>query len=62
MFSQLQREATAIVETCVQLSWYMRGGVSYDSLLLKTPGERQIIGDFVVNRMESQKGVMHPVY
>jgi len=40
----------------------MRGSVTYEEMLRRTPGEREIMSDFVKKRLESQKGAMAPVY
>ena len=61
-FSQLSRECKAIVHSAVELSWYMRGAIQYKDMLLLTPGEREIIRDFVSNHMETIKKHPYPVY
>lgn len=40
----------------------MRGGISYDELMFRTPGERDLISDFIDKRLEQEKGKHYQVY
>lgn len=60
--AQMQDEARMIIRNIVELVWYMRGGIQYDSMMLMTPGERQIVSDFIEKRMESVSKMSFPVY
>lgn len=58
----LEKTAESIIESAISLSYYMRGAISYDDMLERTPGERASIGKFVGERLDSEKDKMHPVY
>ena len=51
-----------IVETIIELVYFMRGAISYEEMMWRTPGERQRISQFIQKRLESQKGSMSPVF
>jgi len=40
---QLEREAKAFKEEAIRLSWFMRGGVTYEDAMCMSQDERQII-------------------
>lgn len=62
MFTRFQNEIQLVVDNVIELCWYMRGSISYEEMMFRTPGERQRILKFIENRMESQKKAMYPVY
>lgn len=47
MFVTLQSEARMIVQEIGRLAYFMKGGITYDSLLLTSHAERQIFRDIV---------------
>lgn len=62
MFSSLGREVDGLIRNAIELSYFMRGAIPYESMLLRTPGERQRIGDFVTDRLKSESKKSFPVY
>ena len=62
MFQRLTGEISGIVDSIIELCWFMRGSISYEEMMLRTPGERQMIGKFIEKRLESQKNSPHPIY
>ena len=62
MFQGLQRDIDGLLHNCIELSYFMRGAISYEEMLLRTPGERQRIGDFVENRIKTEVKNPHPNY
>ncbi len=62
MMSRLQGDVQTVVDNIIELSYFMRGAISYEEMMLRTPGERQRISKFVEKRLESQKNSMYPVY
>ncbi len=40
----------------------MRGGISYDDMMFRTPGERDLISGFIDRRLEQEKDKHNPVY
>ena len=58
IFSELdkmERDSRAIVEECLRLSWFMRGGVSYEDAMSLGFHEREIIGKIIKSHMETTK-------
>lgn len=62
LFQRLADDIDSIVNEVIELCYYMRGAVSYEEMMRRTPGERQRISSFIVKRLESQAKSMHPVY
>jgi len=55
-------EISGIVNSVVELTWYMRGGLQYHDALNLTPGERDSMRAFIDRRMEHIKDNSFPVY
>lgn len=51
----MDQEAAAIKENCIKLSWYMRGGITYDQTLMLSPDERRMISDLAKENIETTK-------
>jgi hypothetical protein len=51
----MDQEAAAIKENCIKLSWYMRGGITYDQILSLSPDERRMISDLAKENIETTK-------
>ncbi len=62
VFKSFGQETDMIVETIIELVYFMRGAISYEEMMWRTPGERQRISQFIQKRLESQKGSMSPVF
>ena len=61
--SKAQKEARLLIKHLAQLTFYMRGGVRYDDLLLnRTRAEREIMEEVIEENIKSQKGAMNLVY
>lgn len=62
MFKNLQKEVKDITKGVVELTYFMRGAVSYNEMMEMTPGERDIIKEFIDERLESEAQKPFPVY
>lgn len=51
----MDQEAAAIKENCFKLSWYMRGGITYDQTMMLSPQERKMISDLAKENIETTK-------
>lgn len=51
----MDQEAAAIKENCIKLSWYMRGGITYDQTLMLSPDERRMISELAKENIETTK-------
>jgi hypothetical protein len=62
LFQGLERDINGLLNNCIELSYFMRGAISYEEMMLRTPGERQRIGDFISNRLKVEVKKPYPVY
>lgn len=62
MFSYLEAAARELLTMNVQIAYFMRGSVQYEDLMWRTPVERQIMADFIKERLEAESKKMSPVY
>lgn len=62
MFNRLQSESTAIVQGVIELVYFMRGSVTYEEMMRRTPGERQLIDDFLKKRLKAESKNPTPNY
>lgn len=62
MFRRMERERRRIIKSIVQLSWFMRGGLQYPDMMRTSPIERELVNEFIVERLESEGKKMYPVY
>jgi len=58
----LEISAERTVESVISITYYMRGAITYEECMRRTPGEREAMVKFIQKRLESQKGSMNPVY
>lgn len=62
MFAQLGEQASNIVKHIIELVYFMRGGVTYEEMMNRTPGERHLIEEFINKRLEIEKKNPNPTY
>lgn len=62
MFREYQGNIRAIVDDVIEMAYYMRGAISYDEIMLMSPGERERVGRFIEKRLEQESKSPHPVY
>jgi len=62
MFGRLQREAQIILDSTIELTYFMRGAISYDDMLRRTYGERDRIAIFIEKRLKTEANRPHPQY
>lgn len=51
----LDKESRAIKEEALKMSWFMRGGLSYDDAMMLSQQEREIVGEIIKKNMETTK-------
>jgi hypothetical protein len=51
----MEKEANSIRQEAMQMSWYMRGGLTYDQALQLSVTERKIIGELIKSNLETTK-------
>ena len=52
---QMDQECNDIRQEALQLSWYMRGGLSYDHALQLSVAERKLINQLIKDNLETTK-------
>lgn len=52
---QLDQEANNIRSDSLRLAWYMRGGITYDQVLMLSPTEREMISKLAKENIETTK-------
>lgn len=57
MFKVLTASVKAIIKELVEISYFMKGGITYDSLFFKTPGEREIMTETIMENIKLEAGV-----
>ena len=62
MVKELKRASEMLIDECIQISYFMRGALTYEEALQRTPGERQRIGNFIEKRLEQEAKSPYPVY
>lgn len=62
MFNQFRGDVRNSIQSVIQLVYFMRGSVSYNEMMNMTHMEREMIGDFVSDRLEQESKRMNPVY
>jgi len=55
MVDQMDKETVSIRREAIQLSWYMRGGLTYDQALQLSVSERTLIGELIKENLETTK-------
>jgi hypothetical protein len=62
MFKTLQLTSKSIISEVIELVYFMRGSIQYDDMMFRTPGERDMIGEFVSSRLKDESKRPYPVY
>lgn len=55
LIESYEKQARAIKQEALKISWFMRGGISYDDAMFLSPQEREIITGIVKENMETTK-------
>lgn len=62
MFNQYRSDINDIIRSLIQLTYFMRGAISYSELMDKSHMERELIGEFIASRLEQESNRPYPVY
>jgi len=58
----MEVECAAIKKNALSLSWYMRGGVSYEDILNMSASERGQINEIITSNLETTKSSKLPFF
>ena len=62
MVDQMDKETADIRQEAIKLSWYMRGGISYEQALQLSSAERTTISDLIKENLETTKKTGLPFF
>lgn len=53
--SKMEKEAKALKSEAMKLSWFMRGGLSYDDAMILSVSERENLNKLIKDNLETTK-------
>lgn len=59
---RLDKNCDAIKDELIRLTWWMRGGISYNDAMLLSPKDKEIIVALVKENMEASKKSGTPIF
>ena len=59
---QLEKEAKAFKTEALKMSWYMRGGVTYEDVMMMSAFEKEEIAKIIKDNIETTKKSGLPFY
>jgi hypothetical protein len=62
MVDQMEQEADSIRQQSLKMSWYMRGGATYEDIMQMSFRERSMIGDLIKDNLETTKNSKLPFF
>ena len=62
LVDQMEKEANEIRQEALRMSWYMRGGLSYDDALSLSMAERKMVSDIIKDNLETTKKSQLPFF
>jgi hypothetical protein len=62
MIEGYEKESKAYKEEALRLSWWMRGGLSYDDAMMLSQTERDLIGKIIKENIETTKKSQMPFF
>lgn len=62
MFERLRKESRGLLKDAIQLAYFMRGAVQYRDIFSITPPERELMSEFIRERLEQEKDRPNPNY
>jgi len=55
MLEQMDKEVSNIRQEALRMSWYMRGGLTYDQAMALSLQERNLINDLIKEHLDTTK-------
>jgi hypothetical protein len=62
LIDQYEKDVNEIKKSALTMSWYMRGGVSYEDVLNMSAEERKAINDIIEQNLETTKKSQMPFF
>lgn len=58
----MEDESEGIRKSALTMSWYMRGGATYEDVLNMSTGERKAVNDIITDHMDITKKTQLPFF
>jgi hypothetical protein len=58
----MDREADELRRQGLKMSWYMRGGASYEDVMNMSHNERKMVGELIKDNLETTKSSKLPFF
>ena len=58
----MDKETNEIRQEAIKISWYMRGGITYDHALQLSVSERKTVSDLIKDNLETTKKTGLPFF
>jgi hypothetical protein len=58
----MEKEVASIKSDLLKMTWYMRGGLSYEEAMNLSQSERSIVGDIIKENLETTKKSRLPFF
>lgn len=52
LLDDMDKDSKAINKNVIEMCWYMRGGITYQEMIMMSPNDRKIIMDLIKGNME----------
>jgi len=62
MIDSMEKESNDIRQEALKMSWYMRGGLSYDQALCLSAAERTLVNNIIKENLETTKKTQLPFF
>ena len=62
LVDSMDREAESIRQESLKMSWYMRGGITYDQVLALSSKERSMVSEIIKDNLETTKKSKLPFF
>lgn len=62
LLNQMEREANELKRQGLRMSWYMRGGATYDDVMNMSHAERTMISELIKDNLETTKNSKLPFF
>lgn len=62
LLNEYDRETKAIKKDAIKISWYMRGGLTYEDVMALSTTEREWVGDLINENLETAKKTGLPFF
>jgi predicted esterase len=62
MFNNMRDDIAKTIKSVIQLVYFMRGSISYNDMMNMTQMEREMVNDFISERLAQEAKRANPVY